>query len=133
MADAIVRRDPRYGAWRGGFLAVYGNGQRSSLSARWQVVPVPRNEWRQVAAEDQFEAALYLGPPSSIVASTWTRELCVDAAYMKMRMERSVPRFRNESVPDSRSPVLTGRLSTGDREPRTKDQGRTRDDERTKA
>jgi hypothetical protein len=62
------------------------NDRRSIRDGK--VVPVPRNEWRQLAAEDQFEAVLYLGPPSSIVVSTWTRELCADDAYMKMRMER---------------------------------------------
>jgi hypothetical protein len=55
-----------------------------------KLVPIPRSEWRQLAAEEQFEAVLYLGPPSSIVVSTWTRELCADAEYMKMRMERIV-------------------------------------------
>jgi len=63
-----------------------GMGRRSIRDGK--VVPVPRNEWRQLAAEDQFEAVLYLGPPSSIAVSTWTRELCADDAYMKMRMER---------------------------------------------
>ena len=39
-------------------------------------------------AEEQFDAVLYLGPPSSIVMSTWTPALCADQAYMKMRLER---------------------------------------------
>jgi len=53
-----------------------------------KLVPIPRSEWKRLAAEEQFEAVLYLGPPSSVVMSLWTRELCADAADMKMRMER---------------------------------------------
>ena len=53
-----------------------------------KITPIPKSEWRQLKAEEQFDAVLYLGPPSSIVMSMWTPELCADQAYMKMRIER---------------------------------------------
>ena len=40
--------------------------------------------------EDQFDAVLYLGPPSSITIrrSEIAPSLCVDTDYMKMRLSR---------------------------------------------
>lgn len=38
--------------------------------------------------EDQFDAVLYLGPPSSITQSELPASLCADAEYMKMRAAR---------------------------------------------
>ena len=40
--------------------------------------------------QDQFDAVLYLGPPSSITIrrSEIAPSLCADAAYMKMRLSR---------------------------------------------
>ncbi len=40
-----------------------------------KITPIPRSEWRQLKAEEQFDAVLYLGPPSSIVVSTWSPAL----------------------------------------------------------
>ena len=53
-----------------------------------KITPIPRSEWRQFKAEEQFDAVLYLGPPSSIVQSTWSPALCADQAYLKMRFAR---------------------------------------------
>lgn len=41
-----------------------------------------------VSAQDQFDALLYLGPPSAITRSRLPPALCADPAYMKMRLER---------------------------------------------
>ena len=38
--------------------------------------------------QDVVDAILYLGPPSSITQSRLSRELCVDPAYIKMRVDR---------------------------------------------
>ena len=53
-----------------------------------KITAIPKSEWRQLKAEEQFDAVLFLGPPNSIVVSTWTPALCADQAYMKMRLER---------------------------------------------
>jgi hypothetical protein len=37
---------------------------------------------------EQFDAILYLGPPTSITEVGLSPELCRDAAYLKMRTER---------------------------------------------
>lgn len=53
-----------------------------------KVVPIPREQWRVMPIEDQFDALLYLGPPSSITIAQLPGSLCRDAAYMKMRLAR---------------------------------------------
>ena len=53
-----------------------------------RIVPIPRDEWRSLPAGEQFDAALYLGPPSRMTRSLLSPSLCRDAAYMEMRRER---------------------------------------------
>ncbi len=53
-----------------------------------KLVPIPRDQWRALRMEDQFDALLYLGPPTSITIAQFPWSLCADAAYMKMRLER---------------------------------------------
>ena len=53
-----------------------------------KLVPIPRAQWRALRMEDQFDALLFLGPPSSITTSQFPPSLCADAPYMKMRLER---------------------------------------------
>ena len=38
--------------------------------------------------QEAVDAILYLGPPASITQSRLSRELCADASYVKMRVER---------------------------------------------
>jgi hypothetical protein len=45
-------------------------------------------EFELVRLEDQFDALLYLGPPSSITLSKLDKAKCADEKYMKMRIER---------------------------------------------
>jgi hypothetical protein len=52
------------------------------------LAPIPRDEWLALRMEDQFDALLYLGPPSSITTSQSPISLCADAAYMKKRLGR---------------------------------------------
>ncbi len=53
-----------------------------------RIVPIQRDEWRSLPAEEQFDAVLYLGPPSGMTRSLLSPSLCRDAAYMDMRRER---------------------------------------------
>ncbi len=53
-----------------------------------RIVPIPRDQWRSLPAEEQFDAVLYLGPPSSMTRSLPSAALCRDAAYVEMRRER---------------------------------------------
>lgn len=70
-------------------FARYHEGGSDRFTIRdGKLTPIPRSEYRQVTAEDQFEAILYLGPISSITTAVWTRELCADQEYMAMRLKR---------------------------------------------
>lgn len=48
--------------------------------------PLPREEWRSMRAEDQYDAVLYLGP--SITRLQPSKALCADAAYLQRRRDR---------------------------------------------
>ena len=45
-------------------------------------------EFLNVRMQDQFDALLYLGPPSSMTRSELPRSRCADERYMKMRLAR---------------------------------------------
>jgi hypothetical protein len=65
----------------------------SAISNRFAVkdgklAPLARDQWRSLRMEEQFDALLYLGPPSSITIARLPAQLCADAAYMKMRLRR---------------------------------------------
>jgi hypothetical protein len=49
---------------------------------------IPRDQWRMLPMEDQFDALLYLGPPSALTQAKLAPQLCADAAYMEMRLGR---------------------------------------------
>ena len=53
-----------------------------------RIVPVPLDQWRSLAMEDQFDAVLHLGPPPSMTTSWPAAALCLDQVYMDMRRER---------------------------------------------
>jgi hypothetical protein len=53
-----------------------------------QRTPVPRDQWRVRRMEDQFDAVLYLGPPSGITHARLPAALCADPTYMEMRTTR---------------------------------------------
>ena len=61
---------------------------RIVTSGDGRIVPVPPEEWRSLPAEEQFDAVLYLGPPSDMTRSLLSPGLCRDPAYMDMRRER---------------------------------------------
>jgi hypothetical protein len=51
-------------------------------------LPIPRQQWRSLRAEDQFDAVLYLGQPSAMTTIEWSPALCADAEYIENRLER---------------------------------------------
>ena len=51
--------------------------------------PIPRDQWRPLRMEDQFDATLYLGHPSSITIAQVPPMVCKDTAYIAMRAKRS--------------------------------------------
>jgi hypothetical protein len=64
-----------------------------SVTSRFRVVDgklvaIPRDEWRALRMEQQFDAVLYLGPPSAMTISRLSPALCGDPAYMTMRLAR---------------------------------------------
>jgi hypothetical protein len=48
--------------------------------------PLPREEWRSMRAEDQYDAVLYLGPSTTRLQPS--KALCADTAYLQRRRER---------------------------------------------
>ena len=78
----LSRLQPDVTSWRVPSLAML----RGTVlgSARWD--PDPKR--RPVRIEEQFDAILYLGPPSSMTASRLAPTLCSDPAYMEMRLWR---------------------------------------------
>jgi hypothetical protein len=62
-------------------------GQRVALRDG-QLVPLPREQWSVMALERQFDALLYLGPPSSFTTARVPSSLCQDSAFMARRLER---------------------------------------------
>lgn len=51
--------------------------------------PLPRDEWRTLRMEDQFDAVLYLGPPSTLVVSSgMSPDMCTDTGFMPILRAR---------------------------------------------
>jgi hypothetical protein len=71
-----------------------GDGTRFAVrsargaGAAYQLVPLPREEWKTMRMEDQFNALLYLGAPSSMTDEPMPAALCQDAQFVKTRLER---------------------------------------------
>jgi hypothetical protein len=49
---------------------------------------IPKDQWRSRRMDEQFDALLYLGPPSTMTQVRLSPEFCADAAYMAMRLKR---------------------------------------------
>ncbi len=64
-----------------------GDGSRFGVKGG-QLVAVPREEWKMMRMEDQFDALLYLGPPASMTTTTVPTALCADADFVRRRLER---------------------------------------------
>ena len=77
-----------------------------------QYMPISSAEWRKLPMDQQFDAVLYLGAPSTLVKSRVTAALCADAAYRDMRRERM---RRSETPPemDGLTPHCNSILTSG--------------------
>ena len=64
-----------------------GDGSRVGVKDG-KLVAVPREEWKMMPMEDQFDALLYLGPPASMTTITVPAALCADSDFVKRRLER---------------------------------------------
>jgi hypothetical protein len=52
-------------------------------------VPIPREQWRPLPMEDQFDAVLHLGPSAATTAATpYSPDMCKDRAYLEERLRR---------------------------------------------
>jgi len=91
--DAASWRVPSLATIRGTVLGAadaaryFGWGNRFGLRDG-KPVPIPKEQWRSLPAEEQFDAVLYLGPASAMTESRWSPALCSDAAYVEMRLKR---------------------------------------------
>ena len=64
-----------------------GDGTRFAVKGG-QLMPVPREEWKMMRMEDQFDALLYLGPTESMTTAAVPQALCADADFVKRRLDR---------------------------------------------
>jgi hypothetical protein len=53
-----------------------------------QMIPVPREQWRSMRIEDQFDALLYIGPRFAWSNAMVSPALCADPSYIAMRSRR---------------------------------------------
>jgi hypothetical protein len=68
--------------------SAYLSAPRRYRPAGDKITEVPRPEWKEISAEQQLDAVLYLGPSSTLVQAVLSPELCADKDYMAMRVGR---------------------------------------------
>jgi len=51
-------------------------------------VPIPREKWVEIRMEEQYDALLYLGPPSTRRTAPLSPSICADRAYVDARLRR---------------------------------------------
>jgi hypothetical protein len=64
-----------------------GVGGRVAIT-NGRFVPIPREDWKAMRMEDQFNALLYLGPPSSMTQASIPAEQCRDQEFVRRRLQR---------------------------------------------
>jgi hypothetical protein len=62
-------------------------GQRVAIK-NGTFVPIPREQWISIPFEEQADALVYLGPASARSEMPLPREICADAKYVQVRLER---------------------------------------------
>lgn len=98
LAFDLERERPEVASWpapslvvlRGtdmGAAPVPYDGPRVSVQTG-QIVPVPRDRWRSMRMEDQYDALLYIGPRTSWSYAMVSPALCADPTYVEMRTGR---------------------------------------------
>jgi hypothetical protein len=72
-----------FGTYARGLLG----GNRFSVQDS-QLVPLPRDQWRMMRMDDQFDALLYLGSPSTMTFVGMPASLCRDQDFVRERLRR---------------------------------------------
>jgi hypothetical protein len=91
--DAAAWRTPSLATIRGTALGAvdasryFGWGHRSTVKDG-RIEAVPKEQWKLLRAEEQFDALLYLGREDAMTESRWSPSLCSDSAYINMRLRR---------------------------------------------
>jgi len=76
------------------------DGPRVSVRAG-RIEPVPRDQWRSMRMEDQYDALLYLGPRTSWSYAMVSPALCADPTYVEMRSGRiALAEWKNDQLED---------------------------------
>jgi len=99
---AAMHVPPYFTAWRVPSLAMLKNtdlgladfgryfaydGERRAVR-NGKAVVIPREGWKSLRMQDQFDAVIYLGPEQSFDDWMLSQEKCVDRAYIGMRLGR---------------------------------------------
>lgn len=70
-----------------------------------KIVPIPRDQWRSLRAEDQLDAVLYLGPRSAMTdrpSHQIPPALCAEPGFLDMQLKRialsGVPQFEADRL-----------------------------------
>lgn len=95
LPDVASWRVPALAVVRGTVLgavdfAKYSVSPMPRVSIRdGKFVPIPREQWRLLPMEDQFDAVLHLGPSAATTtAALYYPDMCVDRAYLEERLRR---------------------------------------------
>jgi hypothetical protein len=76
------------------------DGPRVSVQTG-RIVPVPREQWRSMRIEDQYDALLYIGPRASWNDAMVSPALCADPTYVEMRTGRmALAEWKSDQLED---------------------------------
>lgn len=69
------------------------NGMGGTRPSRWRQrdgkrIDIPQDQWRSRRMDEQFDAIVYLGPPSGMTRSRLSPSTCADAPYVTTRIGR---------------------------------------------
>jgi hypothetical protein len=93
QADVASWRIPSLALIRGtnlgaaDFTAVFWSPPRAEFRDG-KVVPVTKEQWRSLPAEDQLDALLYLGPPGAMTDVPLSKAVCTEPGYLETRLKR---------------------------------------------
>ena len=83
-----------------GATPVSYEGPRVSVQTG-RIVPVPRDQWRSMRMEDQYDALLYIGPRTSWSYAMVSPALCADPTYVEMRTGRmALAEWKSDQLED---------------------------------
>ena len=98
LAFDLEKERPDVASWPAPSLVILRGTDMGAATVLWagprvsvqtgQIVPIPREEWRSMRMEDQYDALLYLGPRTSWGYAMVSPALCADPTYVEMRTSR---------------------------------------------